>query len=100
VDSHLCRSYARIRCCIGHIRHLVGPWGCSRRWLGTGHSTGLSMDMLGSWRGTAYRRRALVSPRSGLPRVLQGAEWTGIGIYMSRQVYVSLKAIVDRQIAV
>ena len=55
-DGHLCRSYARIGCCIGHIRHLVGPWGCIRRWLGTGHSTGLSTDMLGSWRGTGEGR--------------------------------------------
>ena len=76
-----------------------------------GRSLGVQQTMVGHWalfwalNGHArvlarYRKRALVSPRSGLPRVLQGDEWTGIGMYMSRQVYVSLKAIVDRQIAV
>jgi hypothetical protein len=99
-DGHLCRSCARILCCFGHIRHLVGPWGCSRRWLGTGRATGLSTDMLQCLGSTGEGCWFHQEARSGLPRVLQRAEWTWIGMYMSRQVYVSLKANVDRQIAV
>ena len=46
VDGHLWRSYARIRCCMGPIWHLVGPWECTRRWLDSWCSSGLSTDML------------------------------------------------------
>ena len=46
-DGHLCRSYAPIWCSIGHIRPLVGPWGCTTPQLGTGRSTGLLTDILG-----------------------------------------------------
>ena len=44
--GHVCRLYARIRCCMGPIWHLVGPWKCTRRWLGSWCSSGLSTDML------------------------------------------------------
>jgi hypothetical protein len=44
--GHVCRLYARIRCFMGPIWHLVGPWKCTRRWLGSWCSSGLSTDML------------------------------------------------------
>ena len=100
-DGHLCRSCARVGCCFGHIRHLVGPWGCSRRWLGTGRATGLSTDILGC------REAPLVEPEKVLSitrkwgiqaifRALQRSAWTGLGMYMSRQVHASLPAIMYR----
>ena len=44
--GHVCRLYARIRCFMGPIWHLVGPWECTGRWLDSWCSSGLSTDML------------------------------------------------------
>jgi hypothetical protein len=65
---------------------MVGHWALY--WALNGHATVSRGTGAGRW----------FHPRSGLPRVLQRTEWTGIGMYMSRQVDVSLTAIVDRQI--
>ena len=44
--GHVCRLYARIRCCMGPIWRLVGHWECTGRWLDSWCSSGLSTDML------------------------------------------------------
>jgi hypothetical protein len=40
--GHVCRVYARIRCFVGPIWHLAGPWECTGRWLDSWCSAGLS----------------------------------------------------------
>ena len=44
--GHVRRLYARIRCFMGPIWHLVGPLECTGRWLDSWCSSGLSTDML------------------------------------------------------
>ena len=38
--GHVCRLYARIRCFMGPIWHLVGPWECTGRWLDSWYELG------------------------------------------------------------